>query len=300
MAKCILNILRMHLELILLRIFDLHCDTLTEIYDRNLAFRNNETAVNAFLLNKFKESIIQYAVWFKGNEQEPFLRLEKILEYANSQLQNSSTKKHLFSVENGWFLRTESDVEKLSKLGIVSATLTWNYDNALAGGVSNYGELSLRGKEIIKAFNRYNIALDLAHLNEKSFYKAAELADRVLCSHTGLKNLVNHRRSITNEQVLYLKNRGGIIGISVYPEFIGNDVKSGFLDAVEHLFSLGCEDIIAFGSDFDGAKMGDEINNIKDSIKLNKFLEEKIGKTSTEKVFYGNAKTFFDKSLQKL
>lgn len=99
---------------------------------------------------------------------------------------------------------------------------------------------------------------------------------------------------------MYISSRKGIIGLSVYPVFIGKDVKEGFSDAIEHLNSLGCEDIVAFGSDFDGAKMGDEINNIKDSIKLNKFLEEKIGKTSTEKVFYGNAKTFFDKSLQKL
>lgn len=283
----------MHLELILLRIFDLHCDTLTEIYDKNLSFKNNETAVNSFALQAFKESIIQYAVWFKGDEEEPFLRLYRVLKYARLQLHNNPTKKHLFSLENGWFLKTESDVEALFKLGVVSATLTWNYDNALAGGVSNYGELSLRGKEIIKAFNRYNIALDLAHLNEKSFFKAAELADKVLVSHTGLKTLVNHKRNVTDEQVLYLKNRGGIIGLSVYPEFIGKDVKSGFLDAVEHLKLLGCEDIIAFGSDFDGAKMSNEINNISNCVQLNKFLEEKTGKLLAEKVFYCNSKTFF-------
>ena len=52
-----------------MRIFDLHCDTLTEIYDKNLSFKNNETAVNSFALQAFKESIIQYAVWFKGDEE---------------------------------------------------------------------------------------------------------------------------------------------------------------------------------------------------------------------------------------
>ena len=111
----------MHLELILLRIFDLHCDTLTEIYDKNLSFKNNETAVNSFALQAFKESIIQYAVWFKGDEEEPFLRLYRVLKYARLQLHNCSTKKHLCSLENGWFLKTESDEEALCKLGSLTS-----------------------------------------------------------------------------------------------------------------------------------------------------------------------------------
>lgn len=285
----------MHLELILLRIFDLHCDTLTEIYDKKLSFKNNETAVNSLALDVFRESIIQYAVWFKGNEEEPFLRFERVLEYARPQLQNCPTKRHLFSLENGWFLKTEKDVEALYKAGVVSATLTWNYDNALAGGALDNGGLTPLGKDIIKAFNRYNIALDLAHLNKESFFAAAELADRVLCSHTGLKTLISHKRNITDEQVMYISSRKGVIGLSVYPVFVGKDVKEGFSDAIEHLNSLGCEDIVAFGSDFDGAEMT-EISTIPDCLILNGYLEEKFGKSLAKKVFWDNAKTFFDKS----
>ena len=278
-----------------MQIFDLHCDTLTEIYDKKLSFKNNETAVNSLALDVFRESIIQYAVWFKGNEEEPFLRFEHVLEYARPQLQNCPTKRHLFSLENGWFLKTEKDVEALYKAGVVSATLTWNYDNALAGGALDNGGLTPLGKDIIKAFNRYNIALDLAHLNKESFFAAAELANRVLCSHTGLKTLISHKRNITDEQVMYISSRKGVIGLSVYPVFVGKDVKEGFSDAIEHLNSLGCEDIVAFGSDFDGAEMT-EISTIPDCLILNGYLEEKFGKSLAKKVFWDNAKTFFDKS----
>lgn len=278
-----------------MRIFDLHCDTLTEIYDKKLSFKNNETAVNSLALDVFRESIIQYAVWFKGDEEEPFLRFERVLEYVRPQLQNCPTKRHLFSLENGWFLKTEKDVEALYKAGVVSATLTWNYDNALAGGALDNRGLTPLGKDIIKAFNRYNIALDLAHLNKESFFAAAELADRVLCSHTGLKTLISHKRNITDEQVMYISSRKGVIGLSVYPVFVGKDVKEGFSDAIEHLNSLGCEDIVAFGSDFDGAEMT-EISTIPDCRILNNCLEEKFGKSLAKKVFWDNAKTFFDKS----
>ena len=59
-------------------------------------------------------------------------------------------------------------------------------------------------------------------------------------------------RNITDEQFGLIKSRGGVCGINFYPPFLGNDGITSAIRHIEHFMSLGGENNICIGSDFDG------------------------------------------------
>ena len=65
------------------------------------------------------------------------------------------------------------------------------------------------------------------------------------------------------------------------------------------MLSLGCEDVIAFGSDFDGCDMIDELKGVhKMKGVYENLLKQGFDESVLNKIFYNNAKRFFDKNLK--
>ena len=106
------------------------------------------------------------------------------------------------------------DITKLLEVNPLYCSLTWNYDNKFAGGALQDGELTGLGKDAIEFLNSANIPLDTAHLNRKSFFEAVTCADKVLCSHTCFDYVCSHPRNLTKEQIAYIIEKNGIIGIT--------------------------------------------------------------------------------------
>ena len=71
------------------------------------------------------------------------------------------------------------------------------------------------------------------------------------------------------------------------------------LKNVNHLVELGMENNIAFGSDFDGAKMSDSLSKTSDLPYLyNKFIKSGLKKSFVDAIFYENALAFFSKMCE--
>ncbi len=290
--------------------FDLHSDTLSRIYDENLKVNSNLLAVNSENLNIFKNTVTQFAVFLKGTEQNPENRFLSVLNNGITQLKsnnisivktaddlNISGHKCLLALEGGCFISSERDVENLYKLGVKTVSLTWNYDTFLAGGALEDGNLTDKGKEIIKALNKYNMVLDVSHLNRKSFFEAVLLAENVVATHSGLDAVTRHKRNLTDQQLDILKEKSGVVGIPFYPEFIGSDVFDGFFCTVDIFLEKGMLQNTAIGSDFDGADMGDELKTVADVLKLIEKTTEKYGKSVADKIFFENSNNFYTKVL---
>ena len=58
---------------------------------------------------------------------------------------------------------------------------------------------------------------------------------------------------------------------------------------------LGGENSIALGTDFDGCTTVEGIKSISDMTDFYQIIAKNLGKTLTNKIFYENAKNFFDK-----
>ena len=202
--------------------FDLHCDTAYEMYIKNEKFEDNTLAVSAKLGECFENWTQTFAIWIEETRETPYLFYKNALSHLKKNL--CGKVNPVFAVEGGSVI--ENDIDRLYELktdGIKFLTLTWNGENLIAGGTKSAKGLTDFGKSIIKEMNKIGMAVDVSHLNDKSFYSVIEKADKVLATHSNCRSICNHKRNLTDEQIKLLCNKGGIIGLNFYPEFLGDN-----------------------------------------------------------------------------
>lgn len=269
--------------------FDLHCDTAYEMYVQNKGFICNGLCVSAEKGEGFNNWIQTFAVWIKEDKEEPFLFYKNALKHLKQNLKGKV--KPIFAVEGGTVIGDNPDLlYELKCDGVRFLTLTWNGENLIAGGVKSEKGLTDYGKTVIKEMNRLHIACDLSHLNDKSFFSAAELAERPLATHSNCRAVCNVSRNLTDEQIKLIAEKGGIIGLNFYSAFLGGDFYTKIYQNICHICDMGFEDHIAIGSDFDGAEMPKEVCNIsKIPIVFENLCRMGLEKTLLNKIFYENA-----------
>ena len=140
------------------------------------------------------------------------------------------------------------------------------------------------------------MAVDLSHLNDKSFFEVIDRAEKPIASHSNCRSVCDISRNLSDEQIKLICEKGGVIGLNFYPLFLGGNVFEKIYENIAHLLYLGYENIIAVGSDFDGAVMASELCDITKIFDLYVFLEQKgLDNSLLDKIFYKNAYLTFDK-----
>ncbi len=272
--------------------FDLHCDTAYEMYVKNQTFSKNSLAVAADKGAIFDNWCQTFAVWLPENTEKPFEFYKAVLSNLKSSL--CGNVKPVFSVEGGTVL--ENDADRLYALkadGIKFLTLTWNGENAIAGGSKSDKGLTDFGKTVIAKMNKLNMPVDVSHLNDKSFYKVLEIAEKPLASHSNCRSICNVPRNLSDDQIKLIFEKNGIIGLNFYPEFLGENVFEKIYQNIYHLCDMGLENNIAIGSDFDGADMCDKLSDITKIPNLYAFLKGRgLTDALLNKIFYKNAYDF--------
>lgn len=277
--------------------FDLHCDTPYECYFKKQSFSENRLSVSAKKGAAFGKWHQTMAIWIPDDCKEPYALYKAVISDIKQKLVfKTDNLKVTLAVENGAVIGDDlSLLEELKRDGIELLTLTWNGENAIAGGAMSDGGLTPFGREVIAELNRLGICCDLSHLNEKSFYKALEAASYPVATHSNCRAVCDASRNLTDGQLKALAEKGGIVGICFYPEFTGRPNFEGIYRNIFHMAELGLENSIAIGSDFDGAAMAEELSDISKVPDLYRFLSERgISAALLDKIFYKNAKKYFE------
>lgn len=146
----------------------------------------------------------------------------------------------------------------LYRLGVRVLQPVWNHRNEAADGAledGGRGGLSQFGRALVREMNRLGMLLDLSHLTAPGFFDVLELSEQpVLFSHGNCRQLYDHRRNLTDEQIRALAGRGGVFGISFVNSFMtdGQATVATVADHIDHVVQLVGPDYVAYGSDFDG------------------------------------------------
>lgn len=272
--------------------FDLHCDTPYECYFKKQDFFKNNLAVSGVKGAAFENWKQVFAVWIRDDQDSPYTLYKAILKDFKEKIKSKPDNlTPYFSVEGGAVI--EDNIDRLYELkrdGICALTLTWNGENRIAGGSKTDKVLTDFGKRVIKELNSLNMQCDLSHLNEQSFYSAIELADFPIATHSNCKSAFDCPRNLSDNQLKLIAEKGGLVGLCFYPEFLGGDVFEKLYENIYHLLELGMENNIALGSDFDGADMAEGLCDITKIPFLYEKLKEKgINETVLDKIFYKNA-----------
>ena len=170
-------------------------------------------------------------------------------------------KKGIFiGIENGYGIGKDiSLLEYYKERGIIYLTLCHNGDNDIcdsAKGCAEHNGLSEYGRKVVKELNRLGIMVDMSHAGDKSFYDALELSKApIIASHSSCRAICNHPRNLTDEQIVALAKKGGVMQICIYDHFLSNDgiasVKT-IADHIDHVVNLVGVDYVGIGTDFDG------------------------------------------------
>lgn len=286
------------LLVIIMDYFDLHCDTAYECYKKDKCIFDNNLAVSIKKGSAFKKWKQVFAIWIKDDLPEPFLEYKKIVSFFKNQISSveNNNLMHYLALEGGAAIENISCINVMKQDGIKSITLTWNGKNKIASGVNEKGGLTCYGEKVINRMNDLNIATDLSHLNEESFYDAISVARYPIATHSNCKAVFSHKRNLTDEQLLKIAEKGGIVGICPYPQFLGKNSFEGILLNVHHFKKLGIEKSLAFGSDFDGALMDNILSDIRKIPDLFVFLRKNgVSEELCEMLFYKNAEEYFKK-----
>lgn len=246
-------------------IFDCHADTLGKWTDGEVRTHFDKSAVKGKYIQVFAAFIGQKgSCWERVNrlidtydELTGFFKIKTRADVESIR----SMAYSVLAVEGGDLL--EGKRERLFKLferGVRILTFTWNNENCLAGAaLSHDNGLKAFGREILAACEEIGITADLSHMGDRSFYDALANAKKpVIVSHSCSRALANVPRNITDEQFLLLKENGGCLGINFYPKFLKadgtekNTSADDIIRHIDHFLSLGGEENLGLGTDFDG------------------------------------------------
>lgn len=239
-----------------------------------------------------------FAVWIRDDINEPFKLYTAIMRDFKEKLKNKPDNlKPLFAVEGGAVIGKDlSLLETLKADGICYLTLTWNGENAIAGGSGTDKGLTRFGREVINELNRLKICTDLSHLNDKSFFAATEKTEYPIASHANSREICPVPRNLTDEQLKLIGEKNGLIGLCFYPKFLGNNAFEKIYENIYRMSDMGLESNIAIGSDFDGADMPPALSDISKVPNLYAYLLKRgIGAETLNKIFFENAQNYFDK-----
>ncbi len=271
--------------------FDLHCDTAYKMYLQKQGFQNNNLAVSGKKGECFEKWVQTFAIWISEEIENPYNFYKNALKHLKKSL--TDTVKPIFAIEGGTIIDSVERIYELKQDGIEFIALTWNGENKIAGGVKTNKDLTAFGKSVIDRMNALKMAVDLSHLNKKSFYSVIERADRVLATHSNCKAVCNVTRNLGDNQIKLIAQKGGVIGLNFYPLFLGENVIQKVYENIYHLCDMGFENNIAIGTDFDGADMGDGITDLsKIPYLYRELLKKGLDKELLYKIFYKNAWEF--------
>lgn len=278
-------------------VVDAHCDTISEIY-RPLNLYQNEGHLDLVRLKEYQSWLQFFAIWIEPelDAKKAFLRCEQIIGRFYEQIKKNSTYieqvTNIGEIESAFrrrkiaaFLALEggsaigSDLSLIDwfyEKGIRCIALTWNNSNLLGTGAAEkrpkYGLTEL-GRQAVQRMNELGIIVDVSHMSEKSFWDVQKYCRApFVATHSNSKACCDHARNLTDEQFLAIKESGGVVGINFCPLFVSGRDKAGIDDLVkhiEHFLSLGGEDHVGLGSDFDGIENTPiEIRGVQDMYLL--------------------------------
>ncbi|HEY7758865.1 MAG TPA: dipeptidase [Burkholderiales bacterium] len=142
------------------------------------------------------------------------------------------------------------------ELGVGIMQIAYNTQNLVGSGCyeSRDGGLSDFGHEVIAEMNRLGILCDLSHVGAKTSEDVIEASKRP-CAYTHClpAALKAHPRNKSDEQLRFIAERGGFVGVTMFPPFLKRGTEAtvdDYVEAIEYVIGLCGEDQVGFGTDF--------------------------------------------------
>ena len=300
-------------------LFDAHCDTAFAIYEGGEPLRKNSRHTDLERGSAYAPRGQVYAVWQHGDNQREKARgtLEKLLRELeiNSDIVSlcrshadikaafaSNRQAALISIEGAELIDcSEEELERAYALGVRIIHLCWNSDNALCGAAADScGGLTERGRSFVRRCGELGMLIDLSHASDKTAGDVLELGcTKVLASHSDCRAVCSVPRNLPDELLRDIAASGGVVGLNLYPPFLGGKDIALAARHAEHMLELCSERNVCLGCDFDGIdETPDGVGGIEDMPRLRAALSDAgIPGSTIDRIFFDNLMSFWERSL---
>lgn len=188
-------------------------------------------------------------------------------------------------------IREPSEIEMWVERGLRSIGLAWSDTRYSPGQWREAGHLPKDGYRLLERMSDHNLILDITHMSERASFDVLDSYDGpIAATHCNVRTLVPTTRQLSDDQILALAERDGIIGTVLFNKFLKpnhdkDDPKENV--TVDHVIAhidyicqlIGTADHVAIGSDFDGGFGAENIptgiDSARDLYKISDGLREK-------------------------
>ena len=144
-------------------------------------------------------------------------------------------------------------VEIFGTLGVKVCQLTYNNQNSLGGSCyeAHDSGLSRFGRNVVREMNRVGMIVDLSHVGEQTSLDAIEHSTRPVAVTHGNPTFIHpHKRNKSEKVLTALRERGGMIGFTPYPNLSGiGTTLVQWCDQVKRVVAFMGIDRVGIGSD---------------------------------------------------
>ena len=304
-------------------VFDLHCDTslamLPKGHQTAQNLRSNKLHIDlerASTLAGYCQCFAcfttpQMQQWYRKSPVEIFEReIDAVLGQVNANgdlisqaFSAADVSKNLEAGKMSAILTIEGPagfgfdpalLEDLWNLGFRITTLGWNEQNVLTGSHRTGGGLTDLGRAYVKEAQRLGMLIDVSHISDEGFFDIMDMTQApVIASHSNSRAVRNHSRNLTDEMFMEIVKTGGVAGLNLYTDFIGENADIDMCcDHVFHFLELDPSGKhIALGGDLDGCELlPKDFEGIQDYPKLSaRLLERGLDEKTLRDIFWNNA-----------
>ena len=312
-----------------LSVFDLHCDTVTELLGRDLSatmsLRSNNLHIDLERMKQYDAYAQCFAFWSttglplpKGMKPEDIFwrelsvlqdQIDKNKDLIRQARTGADVRKNMedgvisaiFTLEGtAGFGFDPSKLEKLHNLGFRISTLGWNEQNSLTGSHVTGGGLTKRGREYVKECQRLGILVDVSHISDEAFWQIMDMTEApIIATHSNSRAVCGVSRNLTDDMFRAICNTGGVTGFNLCADFVGeNPTVDTACDHIFHFLELDPAGThIAIGGDLDGiSEMPAGFSGVQDYPKLaQRLLERGLDEATLKQIFWSYALGVIDK-----
>ena len=313
-------------------ICDCHCDTLTELSNKNASLYENEQHFDIKRQIALGGGLQFCAIYvptevfrYQGGLRYTLCLLDKYNQEIKKLHENGidvlqvrtaedagNVLKHkaatLLAIEEGGAIDGSLEALRcLYELGVRAMTLTWSNRNDIADGINEEATgsgLTLFGKQVVAEMNRLGMLVDVSHISTAGFWSVIETSTKpIIATHSNAKSLCPHPRNLNDEQIKALAQNGGLAGITFAGQFLEEDWRNACIESVykhiDYMLNLiGNDDHIGFGSDFDGISHPPyNIQGVQDYKPLIEYLSKYYSDETINKITHQNVINLLQKVL---
>lgn len=313
-------------------ICDCHCDTLTELYNKNASLYENEQHFDIKRQIALGGGLQFCAIYvpteifrYQGGLRYTLCLLDKYNQEIKKLHENGidvlqvrtaedagNVLKHkaatLLAIEEGGAIDGSLEALRcLYELGVRAMTLTWSNRNDIADGINEEATgsgLTVFGKQVVAEMNRLGMLVDVSHISTAGFWSVIETSTKpIIATHSNAKSLCSHPRNLNDEQIKALAQNDGLAGITFAGQFLEEDWHNACIESVykhiDYMLNLiGNDDHIGFGSDFDGISHPPyNIQGVQDYKPLIEYLSKYYSDETINKITHQNVINLLQKVL---